>query len=119
MVANRLAEVLHQTIDNNLSVYLKALEHFKEDEHFVYPLTVEDFWLKYRKGPEHEFEQKKLALDMLTTTNLVKKDEVSYVVGFQGNVLYYELTKEGEKLFEEVFGTSPKMCYHPHYATTH
>jgi len=116
-MAEELKTILWVVDELRLPETIKALEYFKREAEFRYPLNDSDSWAF--KGKRQEMEAVKSEMEVLHRAELVIRDKVSCVVPFKGDVMIYELSKRGKGIYEKLFNEEPKMCSSKHYATTH
>jgi len=116
MAESELLKILDESNRNNLQNIINALEHFKTEAEFIYPLET-----KYRGGRgivnAQELEKTRGIMEVLHMAELISKEETHSVIPYDGNVIIYELNEKGKTVFEGLFNQEPKMCHDKHYST--
>lgn len=117
-MAEELLSILNGANKERLQQTKEALEYFKKESEFVFPLDNRDRWefRKFKNGM-CEAEAKKVEMEALHRAELVRKEEVTARVPYAREIIVYELNERGKEIFEKLFNETPKMCDGRHYAT--
>lgn len=116
-MSEELLGVLNGADKERLQETIEALEYFKKEPEFVYPLDNRDRWAFEKLNGKQEAEAKKVEMEVLHRARLVRREEVPGIVPYAGNIMVYELNGKGKEIFEKLFDETPKMCDGRHYAT--
>lgn len=118
MTESELLKILDESNRRNLQDIIKALDHFKTKNEFIYPLETK---YRGRRGCTEADRLEKLReiMEVLHLAKLISKEEINSVIPYEGNVIIYELNEKGKTVFEGLFNQTPKMCHEKHYSTTH
>ncbi|OGI12533.1 hypothetical protein A3K64_01350 [Candidatus Micrarchaeota archaeon RBG_16_36_9] len=114
-MAELLLDILNRTNRKKLEDSIHALEYFRKNAEFVFPLDRRDFWATEKMGLSLP-EAKRDEMEALYRAELLRREKVSAIVPYAGDVMIYELNEQGEKIFEKIFHEKPKMCVETHYA---